>query len=293
MHSSGSFERSGTADARPFRSGGSPGARRRASRRRTRCPRRRRRRRFDEETFRRVPSASRTVPMASGRGTPATKLPNGFAARPRLPSRLRVRPPLRRAGARAGWLPARQGEEPIIGTGRETVRRKRAPRPVSSAFKGNAGEMRADDGEFDLVAAERLDGMLRGTAGAPVAPSRHCGLRMQSASDGRDQGVLARRRDERDARRQAIGPETSRNGDGAEVEKIHEVRVGPEFRVGPRSDRGRGRRAECGRGKVGTISTSISRQTPFGGATQFGEPIEAREGIGRGKARCASDDRRG
>ena len=193
-----------------------------------------------------------------------------------------ARPPGRTAGQRV---------EPII--------RPRGARPEEAcpeagqlAVERKSREMRADHREFDFVWARARRPGLRHRHRLPARADRDAGRRVKAGAQGGEEPVPAARRDQREARRQAVGPEAARHRERAEVEQIDEVRVGPEFAVG--ADRvdfkfGAGDRPRVGRHHqyVDVLPQGV------GGSAQLGQPVEASEGIGGSKGRGPADHRAG
>ncbi len=93
----------------------------------------------------------------------------------------------------------------------------------------------------------------------PAPPSAQFGLRMHDAADAGERGIFAAAGEEGHAIGRAIGTERDRHGKTAEIEQVHEIRVGAEIAVEPDWIGFELPRRYRPAGAVGTISASSAR----------------------------------
>ena len=128
---------------------------------------------------------------------------------------------------------ARQRVEPIVRRGLDLAQQDAAERR-ELAIERQAGEMRADRRDLDAARAKRA-------AATAAGPRRRARSRPSVAPEwtwtcaaiAREKAVSAGRADQRQARRQAVAAHAGGRGDGAEIEQVDEIGVGPEVRIEP------------------------------------------------------------
>ena len=200
----------------------------------------------------RLPSASSTVPIASGAGTCDHQLAQCRAAqRPDLDLDAgRRHLATRTSPGLGGCRPGERVES--VAAGRAGGAQQAGVQLDQLVVERLAGQMGADHGDLD----QRLAGLARSGSSAvtrPVAPSGSAGRALPGLTQPRQHPVAPGRRHQGHALRQPVRPEPRRQGQRAQIEQVDEVGVGAEpaveqDRLGGELvdpvDRGRGRQQQ-------------------------------------------------